>query len=68
MSRQYGKNRKPSTIVRDNEVHRLYKEVRNEIGEYASYVTKSLIYDKIRQRIGLCTKTIAAILNHAECT
>lgn len=64
MAREYGDKRKKSTIWRDNQVHKINREVRAEIGMYAPYVPKSVIYEKIRTRTGLCLKTIATILNH----
>lgn len=64
MTREFGKKRRPSTVNRDNMVHRVYKKVREEIGVYADYVSKSTIYNMLRERTGLCTRTIAAILNH----
>lgn len=66
MARIRGKERRPSTIIRDNMVHDVYEKICNEIGEYANYVAKQYIYERIRERTGLCTKTIAYILNHTE--
>lgn len=64
MAREYGSKRKKSTILRDNMVHRAYQEVRREIGNYADYVSKSMIYGRVCEKTGLCVKTVAAILNH----
>lgn len=64
MARQYGDKRKKSTRVRDNYVHKVFGELKREMGAYAHYVSKSYIYEKIRQQTGLCTKTISMILNH----
>lgn len=50
--------------MRDNMVHRVFHEVQEEIGIYAKYVARSVIYQKIQERTGLCLKTIATILNH----
>ena len=66
MTRFSGENRRPSTVVRDNSVHEAYREVCKETGKLSSFVAKSYIYDRIRQRTGLCTKTIAFILNHTR--
>lgn len=63
MTREFGDKRKKSTIWRDNQVHRIAQEIRAEIGLYAPYVAKSVIYEKIKERTGLCLKTIATILN-----
>ena len=64
MRRFFGKERRPSTIIRDNMVHTAYEEVCNEIGEYVHLVPRQYIYEKVRERTGLCLKTIAYILNH----
>ena len=64
MRRFFGKERRPSTIIRDNMVHTAYEEVCNEIGEYVHLVPRQFIYEKVRERTGLCLKTIAYILNH----
>jgi len=53
-----------STIIRDNSVHEIYQEVCKELGEYAFLVPKSYLYNKVREKTGLCAKTIAYIINH----
>lgn len=64
MARNFGENRKRSTIIRDNAVHEVYEGVCKELGDYAYLVPKSFIYNKVREETGLCTKTIAYIINH----
>lgn len=64
MTRFFGKERRPSTIIRDNMVHTAYEEVCYELGKYAYLVPRQYIYEKVRERTGLCLKTIAYILNH----
>lgn len=66
MPRYSDENRRESTIKRDNYVLDVYREVRNELGELACAVSKSYIYEKIHERAGLCTKTIAFIINHVD--
>lgn len=66
MARIRGKERRPSTIIRDNMVHDVYDKVCGEMGKYAHYVAKQYIYEKIRNETGLCLKTIAYILNHKD--
>lgn len=58
--------RRPSTIFRDNSVHEIYQELKEELGDLIHVVSKSYIYGRIQERTGLCTKTIAFILNHTE--
>jgi len=43
-----------------------YINVLQELGDYAHLVPKSYIYDIICKRTGLCSKTVAFILNHTE--
>lgn len=66
MARKYDKNRRPSTIIRDNTVHDTYKEICEELGTIANVVSKSYIYERISKHTGLCVKTIANILNYAQ--
>ena len=66
MTRFSGKERRPSTVVRDNMVHEAYQELQLEAGGYFKLLPRGHIYDHIRQRTGLCTKTIAFILNHTR--
>ena len=66
MTRFSGKNRRGSTIIRDNEVHDVYDKLCKEMGVYSNFVAKQYIYEKIRERTGLCLKTIAYILNHTD--
>lgn len=66
MTRFSNENRRESTIIRDNQVLDAYTEVISDLGEVAYAVSKSYIYDKVRERTGLCTKTIAFVINHVS--
>ena len=68
MARFSGKNRRGSTIIRDNEVHQAYHDLCIEHGSMSRFVSKQYIYERIRARTGLCSKTIAFILNHTNPT
>jgi hypothetical protein len=59
-------NKRPSTIKRADEVCREYDALAIELGDLITVVSKSYIYERISDTTGLCAKTIAAILNHAE--
>lgn len=59
-------SRRESTIVRHNLVHDTYNDVIRSLGEYAFLVPKSYVYKLICQRTGLCSKTVAYILNHTD--
>ena len=60
------KNRRESTIARDNEIHRLYKEIVASLGEVGNAVSKSYIYEKIKEQTKLSVRTISFVLNHTE--
>lgn len=66
MTRFSGKKRRPSTIVRDNMVHEVYTRLKDETGMYFQFLPREYVYNRIKQRTGLCTKTIAFILNHTQ--
>lgn len=66
MPRFSDENRRESTIIRDNQVLDVYKEIMNKLGELSNAVSKSYIYDKVKEQTGLCTKTIAYIINHTN--
>lgn len=57
-----------STIIRDNHVHKVYKDIANELGALITVVSKSYIYERIHDITGLSVKTIAYILNHTRTT
>lgn len=61
---KFSDERRESTKLRHNEVHAAYAKVVSELGTYAMLVPKSYIYDKIREKTGLCDKTIAYVINH----
>jgi len=58
--------RRTSTVKRHDEVHEAYDEVIRELGAMVRAVSKAYIYERIKQRTGLCVKTIAYVLNHTE--
>ena len=56
--------RRESTSVSDNEIHLLYKQIMNDLGELANAVSKGYVYEKIREKTKLSIRTISFILNH----
>lgn len=68
MTRFSGKNRRPSTVFRDNKVHEAYHDLCIELGSMSRFVSKQYIYARISALTGLCSKTIAFILNHTRPT
>jgi len=59
MARYLNNKRRESTIVRDNNVINAYILVMKDLGELSQVVSKSYVYEKVRKKTGLCTKTIA---------
>lgn len=59
-------NRRPSTAIRDNEVHKAYDEIKAELGVLINEVSRGYIYERIKVKTGLCKKCIAYILNHTS--
>ena len=64
MSKLTENNRRESTLVRDKEVCRIYNQILNELGELRNVVSKSYIYEKIKERTKLSIRTISFIVNH----
>lgn len=63
MAKDYRRN---STLVRHNLVHKAYNDLKTDLGIYANLVPKSYIYEIICKQTGLCSKTVAYILNHTD--
>lgn len=66
MSKLTENNRRESTLVRDKEVCRIYNQILNELGELRNVVSKSYIYEKIKERTKLSIRTIYFIVNHTR--
>lgn len=60
------KNRRESTIVRDNEIHNLHRQILEELGNLANVVSKNYIYERIHEKTKLSIRTISFILNHTK--
>lgn len=66
MSKLQIKNRRESTIVRDNEIHKIHRQILDELGDLANVVSKGYIYEKIQEKTKLSIRTISFILNHTK--
>lgn len=55
-----------STIVRNNAVHSMYKEIMDSLGELRNVVFKTYVYDLIHAKTKLSVRTISHILNHTK--
>lgn len=60
------KRKRLSTSIRDNEIHKMYREICEELKEMKDLVPRTYIYEMIQEKTALSFKTIAYILNHTE--
>ena len=51
---------------RDNEIHRMYNEILDELGDLATVVSRNYVYGKIKDRTGLSIRHISRIINHTK--
>lgn len=66
MTRYYGNGRRQSTVDRDRRVIKVYREVLSELGDIAAYVARTEIYRRVSEKVGLCSKTVANIINRVS--
>jgi hypothetical protein len=55
-----------STVIRNDEVHKMYDEILNELGDLATVVSRNYVYGKIKDRTGLSIRHISRIINHTK--
>lgn len=55
-----------STVIRNNEIHRMYDEILNELGDLATVVSRNYVYGRIKDRTGLSIRHISRIINHTK--
>lgn len=55
-----------STVIRNNEIHRMYNEILDELGDLATVVSRNYVYGKIKDRTGLSIRHISRIINHSK--
>lgn len=55
-----------STVIRNNEIHRMYNEILDELGDLATVVSRNYVYGKIKDRTGLSIRHISRIINHTK--
>lgn len=53
-------------IIRDNLIHKIDAELREQFGELYHEISRKCIYHRIAARTGYCTKVIANTLNHTR--
>ena len=49
--------------MRDREIHRLYHEIMDELGNLANAVSKNYVYEQIQKKTKLSIRTISFIQN-----
>lgn len=54
------------TVIRDNEIHGMYNEILNELGDLATVVSRDYVYGEIRDRTGSSIRHIGRIIDHAK--
>lgn len=64
--RKSNTKRRESTKARDDEVHQLYNDIIQELGELAKVVSKTYIYERIRKKTKLSIRSISYIINHTK--
>ena len=47
-----------SSIIKYNEIHDMYDKIIKDLGDMSAYVSKSYIYDKIKDKTGFSTRHI----------
>ena len=55
-----------STVIRDNEIHRMYNEILDELGDLSTVVSSNYVYGKIKDRTGLSIRHISRIITHTK--
>lgn len=55
-----------STVIRNNEIHKMYDEILNELGDLATVVSRNYVYGRIKDRTGLSIRHIIRIINHTK--
>lgn len=59
-------NVRDSTVIRDNEIHKMYDEILNELGDLGTVVSRNYVYGRIKGRTGLSIRHISRIINHTK--
>lgn len=59
-------NVRDSTVILNNEIHKMYEEILNELGDLATVVSRNYVYGRIKDRTGLSIRHISRIINHTK--
>ena len=52
--------------ILNNEIHKMYDEILNELGDLATVVSRNYVYGRIKDRTGLSIRHIIRIINHTK--
>lgn len=52
--------------MRNNQVHKLHKEIIDQLGDLATVVSRSYVYGKIKDATVLSVRHISRIINHTK--
>lgn len=55
-----------STVIRNNETHKMYDEILNELCDLATVVSRNYVCGRIKDRTGLSIRHISRIINHTK--
>lgn len=55
-----------SPVILNNEIHKMYDEILNELGDLATVVSRNYVYGRIKDRTGLSIRHISRIINHTK--
>lgn len=58
-------NVRDSTVILNNEIHKMYDEILNELGDLSTVVSRNYVYGRIKDRTGLSIRHISRIINHS---
>lgn len=50
----------------DDEIHKMYDEILDELGDLATVVSRNYVYGRIKDRTGLSIRHISRIINHTK--
>lgn len=55
-----------NTVMRNNQVHKLHKDIIDQLGDLATVVSRNYVYGRIKDRTGLSIRHISRIINHTK--
>lgn len=59
-------NVRDSTVILNNEIHKMYDEILNDLGDLATVVSRNYVYGRIKDSTGLSIRHISRIINHTK--